>query len=365
MGEHQGAPPVGLLRRGRRAHARLSLVVAAGLVAGLVVGCSESSEAPAGPTGTGAESRAGTADVPFQLVLDDQLSVSPDGDRVLADCWNGICTWDAATGTLTLVPDRNQVDVAPDWSRVATARGGTVVLQPLEAGGGDVLLEGLEDAEVTDASPVTAVAFSPDGSRVAAAGPGAEVLVWSVDEGQVLASLTASYAPEELAFSPDGTRLATAGGGPVEVHDLAAEEVLALGEGFSPTVAWSPDGRWLAGAEDDGVPVVWNAGDGAEVARLAGVRLHDLAFSPDSSRLALTALDTTVVRLWTVGDGATDPGGSEVTELVGHLDEPGALAFAPDGATLYSVAAEDGVLAWPLGRGRPGPETFEVPQGPS
>lgn len=339
--------------------------MAVGLLASLVAGCAEDGKEPGGPTGTGAGTSTGTADVPFQLVLDDQVSVSPDGERVLADCWNGICTWDAATGTLTLVPDRNQVAVAPDWSRVATARGGTVVLQPLEAEGPEQTLDGLEDAEVTDGSPVTAVVFSPDGSRVAAAGPGAEVLVWSLEEGEVVASLTASYGPEELAFSPDGTRLAIAGGGPVEVHDLAAgsEDVLALGDGVSPAVAWSPDGRWLAGASDDGVPVVWDAADGAEVARLPGVRLHDLAFSPDSSTLALTALDTTVVRLWTVGDGAADPGAAEVRELVGHLDEPGALAFAPDGATLYSVAAEDGVLAWTLPRGRP--EAFEVPEGPS
>lgn len=361
MGERQWMPSVPPLRRRPRARGRLPLAVAAGLLLGLMAGCSEDGEEPDGPDGTGAGTETGTADVPFQLVLDDQVSVSPDGERVLADCWNGICTWDAATGTLTLVPDRNQVAVAPDWSRVATARGGTVVLQPLEAEGPEQTLDGLDDAEVTDGSPVTAVAFSPDGSRVAAAGPGAEVLVWSLEEG-VVASLTASYGPEELAFSPDGTRLAIAGGGPVEVHDLAAEDVLALGDGVSPAVAWSPDGRWLAGATDDGVPVIWDAAEGAEVARLPGVRLHDLAFSPDSSTLAVTALDTTVVRLWTVGDGATDPSGAEVRELVGHLDEPGALAFAPDGATLYSVAAEDGVLAWTLPRGRP--EAFEVPEGP-
>lgn len=353
----RAAPP----RRVAPARARLPRAVAAGLLVGLLAGCSEAPEEPAGPTGTGSATGTGAEDVPFQLVLDDQLSVSPDGERVLADCWNGICTWDASTGALTLVPDRNQVAVAPDWSRVATVSGGTVVLQPLEAEGPEQTLEGLEGAEVTDASPVTAVAFSPDGSRVAAAGPGAEVLVWSVEEGEVVASMTASYAPEELAFSPDGTRLATAGGGPVEVHDLAAEEVLELGNGLSPAVAWSPDGRRLAGAGDDGVPVVWDAADGTEVARLPGVRLHDLAFSPDSTTLALTALDTTVVRLWTVGGGAADLGGAEVTELVGHLDEPGALAFAPDGATLYSVAADDGVLAWTLGRGRP--QAFEVPEG--
>lgn len=93
------------------------------------------------------------------------------------------------------------------------------------------------------------------------------------------------------------------------------------------------------------------------------MRLHHLAFSPDSSTLALTALDTTVVRLWTVGRGAADAGSDEVRELTGHLDAPGAVAFAPDGETLYSVAAENGVRAWPLGRGRA--QTFELPPGPS
>ncbi len=350
MRERRGASLVGV-----------KVVVAAGLAAGLVTACAESPDGSAGPGGSG--SGTGAGDVPFQLVLDDQLSVSPDGASVLADCWNGICTWDAATGAVELAPDRNQVAVAPDWSRVATTDGGTVVLEPWESAGPAQVLEGLDDADVADGSPVAAVAFSPDGRRVAAVGPGAEVLVWSVEGGEVVASLTASYTAEELAFSPDGTLLATAGGGPVEVHDLDTGDSRVLGRGLSPAVAWSPDGRWLAGAGEDGVPVVWSAADGAEVARLPGVRLHDLAFAPDSSTLALTALETTVVRLWEVGEGPTDAGGAEVRELAGHLDEPGAVAFAPDGTTLYSVAAEDGVVAWSLDRGRR--ESFELPQGPS
>ena len=43
----------------------------------------------------------------------------------------------------------------------------------------------------------------------------------------------------------------------------------------------------------------------------------------------------------------------------------GSVDLGSDGATLYSVGAEDGVLAWSLGRGRPGPEAFEVPECPS
>ena len=60
--------------------------------------------------------------------------------------------------------------------------------------------------------PVTAVAFSPDGTRVATASGDGSARVFDAATGAELARLDHDGAGEAVAFSPDGTRVATASG---------------------------------------------------------------------------------------------------------------------------------------------------------
>ncbi len=319
------------------------------VVSATLTGCSEEPEGPGpGPEPDG--------DVPFSLVLPDDLSVSPDGSEVLADCWDGICRWNAADGSLAAVDDGGHVAISPDWSLLATVGDeAQVVLSDRESG--DVVheLTGLDDAEVADGSPVLDVAFSADGSHVAATGIGGAVTVWTVDDGAEVSSLTLDDDAERVALSPDGAQVGVSGGGPVEVYDVAAGDRLATVADDSPDgsgLAWSPDGRWLAAPAADGTPTVWETGSYTEVDRLAGARLDEAAFSPDSRQVALTG-GVTTVRLWT-------PEG-RVRDLVGHGEEPGAVAFAPSGRTLYSVSGADGIVAWDVRTGEM-TDRFELPE---
>jgi WD40 repeat protein len=50
-------------------------------------------------------------------------------------------------------------------------------------------------------------------------------------------------------------------------------------------------------------------------------------------------------------------------QLEGHTEAPGAVAWSPDGAVVYAVAADDGVLAWDAATGERAPTDFEVPEG--
>jgi WD40 repeat protein len=346
--------------RARAGAARLVPAAVSVLALVLLGGCGDDGPAggPAGgPDGTG--STAG--DVPFELVTTDDLALSPDGGRLLADCWNGRCTWDTATGELAQDPDGTSVAVAPDWSTVATAGGGDVLLRRFEDGEVVQTLRGLADAEVTDGSPVSAVAYSPDGALVAAAGLDGSVRVWSVDDGSERAAFTAAYALQALAFSPDGALLALAGGGPVEVRDLDGEVVATVADsGRNGAVAWTPDGQHLVGPGPDEAPTVWRVPGLEPVDELPGVRLHEAAVAPDGRTVAVTAFDTTAVRLWRP-EALGGPGRTRT--LTGHTGEPGAVAFAPDGATVWSVAADDGVRGWDVRSGEP-TTTYDVPAGP-
>ena len=344
---------------------RRVVAAAATLLALAVAGCSDDgSDEPT--TGAGTDTKAGTTggtggSAVYELVATDDLSVSPDGDEVLADCWNGICRWDATDGALELVPDRGSVAVAPDWSTVATVDDGDVVLEDLDSGETVTELTGLVDDDVADGSPVTAVAYSPDGELVAAAGSGDDgsgrLVLWTVD-GDEVASLDTNGDVHRIAISPEGNRIATAGNGPVEVHDLVKGDTLEVSSGEGGTVAWSPDGSRLLGVGADGQPSVWDAETWSLVAELRGVRLHEAEFAPEGETIALTSLDETSVTLW---DPARDA--RRAKQLEGHTGRPGAVAWSPDGGVVYAVAADDGVLAWHASTGERAPTDFEVPEG--
>jgi WD40 repeat protein len=335
------------------------VAAAAALLVLAVAGCADGrSDEPTTGAGTEGGTTSGTgASTAYELVATDDLSVSPDGDEVLADCWNGICRWDATDGALELLPDRGTVAVAPDWSTVATVDDGTVVLEDLDSGEAVTELSGLADAGTADGSSVTAVSYSPDGSRVAAAGlsdDGGVVMVWSVD-GSEQATFETGSEVHALAFAPDGDRIATAGNGPVEVHDLEGGGAEVLDSGKGGTVAWSSDGALLLGPGASGQPVVWGTDEWDQVDELAVPDLHEAAFAPDSSTVAVTTLRATTVALW-------DIAGESAVHLGAHTSPPGAVAWSPDGSVLYSVSADDGVLAWEEDRDRVGVD-FELPEG--
>lgn len=59
-------------------------------------------------------------------------------------------------------------------------------------------------------SRVLAVAFSPDGTRLATAGEYKTVRLWEVVTGKELAQIQHDGEVRAVAFSPDSTRIATA-----------------------------------------------------------------------------------------------------------------------------------------------------------
>jgi len=157
----------------------------------------------------------------------------------------------------------------------------------------------------------SALAWSPDGHRLAAGFSQGKVYVYSVPgdrvEVRILNTGTASF----FEWSPDGRRFAFSAQGEVRIGNLpVTEPPIRLGAPrlLPSVVSLSPDGRHLAGADRDGALPIWDVASGHVAQRLPGhpapigdrlgeigLAANALLWSPDGRSLAFAGQP---VRVW-------------------------------------------------------------------
>lgn len=211
-------------------------------------------------------------------------------------------------------------------------------------------------------------AFSPDGKQLATAGDDRTVKLWDAATGKELRTFRGHKGDVyNVAFRPDGRALASASQDQtVCLWDVASGKRLRTFTGHTAricSVAFSPDGRYIAASSPStpspdsenvcGQAIVWDAASGKEVLNFtvkdAGVVA--LAFSPEGRRLAGACLDKTV-KIWEMATGR------EALSMKGHTLPVYHLAFRTDGRCLASSSCdwskrESGeVKLWELPSGR-------------
>ena len=246
----------------------------------------------------------------------NNILFSPDGTRVAVSTPIGIWVYDVSTQEAVSLFAEVQtgemekffpakppaaLTFSADAVLIASAHGKSIYIWDTVTGAAFAMLDEHPDS-------ITAIALSPDSTKLATAGEDWIVRLWDVRTGKYINSLSGHPgAINAVAFSPDGKILASAGS-TLRLWNADTGELLHAGNkdlGSIDRLVFSPNGKVLAGGGGwDRAVHLWDVNTGALQKPPKGHtgEIHDIAFSPDSATLVSVGADA--MRLWDVDTGA-------------------------------------------------------------
>lgn len=205
-------------------------------------------------------------------------------------------------------------------------------------------------SRVDPAKPIVAgieifsIDFSPDGRRIAAALQSGRIGIFDLESGDAFFLAGHEKYVFSVAFQPQGEYLASAGADrKVILWNVQTSQpvVTTCGHegrytGAACAVAFSPNGQTFAAPSDEETITIWSVPDGSRIRDLRGPSrmVGCVAYSPNGRLLAAGSFDSQVT-IWDVQTGEIQ------CTLNGHMAPISAVAFSPLDAQYLASASYD------------------------
>jgi WD40 repeat protein/uncharacterized caspase-like protein len=293
------------------------------------------------------------------------VAFAPDGRTALSGSYDhALRLWDLASGRLLRTfrghsGTINSVAFSQDGGTILS-RSDDHTFKLWDAASGKVLRTFVWHSE-----EVASVAFAPDGRTIVSANndptPGSSdhtIKLWDVASGQLLRTFKQTekvWRVNSVAFSPDGRTVVSAQDNGLKLWQVdTGRQLHAFGEppSFVQSVALAPDGQIVISGHSGlnfSNPTLrfWDASSGRLLRNIAAFPLRDrsIAVAPDG-RTVLSGSQDKKLALWNVTTG----------ELLRSLDGFVPVAFAPDGRTALSgdndSTGDSAIKLWDIASGQ-------------
>jgi WD40 repeat protein len=251
--------------------------------------------------------------------------------------------WDLETGVVLKKMEGHSNRVL----ELAVSRDGQIMASG--DGGGEIIAwrgetgESLTEPIKAHSDRICSVDFSPDGAVLATGSYDTTTKFWCTKTWQMQGEPIKCHDLKCVRYSPSGELLAIAALTNIRIYNPGTREYIASLEGYSLSLAWTPDGTCLLSTGNNYTMREWDTLTWEQVGRPWKGHpgyIRTIAIHP-AGTLVACASDDNQVRLWRLSDQRT-------IAIFEHSSPLLSVTFSSDGKHILSGGKDNKILEWAL-----------------